>query len=99
MRSDTEHLNPWDKAVRGYPVGQREGVCWQRTRQIEHLACDAYSRLLRNSALREHFQAEASIAAFWKMFEDQRRPLWGAPLDLSSEPLVLRVDQWKRGMG
>ena len=41
MRSATEHLHPWDKAVQSYPPDQREAVGWQRTRQIEHLACDA----------------------------------------------------------
>jgi hypothetical protein len=42
MRSDTEHVHSWDEAVQGYPADQRANVCWQRTRQIEHLACDAY---------------------------------------------------------
>ena len=28
MRSDTEHLNPWDEAVQTYPADQREDVCW-----------------------------------------------------------------------
>jgi hypothetical protein len=55
MRSDTEHLHAWDKAVQNYPADQREDVCWQRTRQMEYLACDAYSRLLHDAALREHF--------------------------------------------
>jgi len=96
MRSDTEHLNPWDEAVQSYPADQREDVCWHRTRQIEHLACDAYSRLLRDTALREHFRTEAAIAAFWKLPDDQRRTLWGKPLDITQEPLVQKYDQWGR---
>jgi hypothetical protein len=96
MRSDTEHLNPWDEAVQGYPADQREDVCWHRTRQIEHLACDAYSRLLRDAALRDHFRTEAAIAAFWKLPDDQRRALWGKPLDITREPLVQKYDQWER---
>lgn len=87
MRSDTEHLHPWDEAVQNYPLDQREDVCWQRTRQIEHLACDAYSRVLRDASLREHFRTDAAIAAFWKLPEDQRRSLWGDPLDITLEPL------------
>jgi hypothetical protein len=98
MRSDTQHLNPWHGAVQGYPVDQREAVCWQRTRQIEHLACDAYSRLLRDAALREHFRTEAAIAAFWKLPDDQRRTLWGKPLDITQEPLFPNYDQWGRAM-
>ena len=97
MRSDTEHLNPWDKSVVSYPANQREAVCWQRTRQIEHLACDAYSRLLCNSELREHFRTEAAIETFWKSLpDDQRRELWGAPLDIAQEPFVREYDQWGR---
>ena len=98
MRSDTEHLNPWDEAVQSYPADQREDVCWHRTRQIEHLACDAYSRLLRDAALREHFRTEAAIAAFWKLPDDQRRTLWGRPLDITQEPLVQKYDQWERAI-
>lgn len=96
MRSDTEHLNPWDEAVQSYPADQRDDVCWQRTRQIEHLACDAYSRLLRDPALRDHFRTEAAMAAFWKLADDQRRALWGKPLDIAQEPLVQKYDQWER---
>jgi hypothetical protein len=87
MRSDTEHLHTWDKAVQNYPADEREDVCWQRTRQIEHLACDAYSRMLRHPALREHFRTDNTIAAFWKLPDDQRRSLWGQPLDITLEPL------------
>ena len=97
IRSDTEHLNPWDKAVENkYPPDKREDVCWQRTRQIEHLACDAYSRLLRDPALRKHFRTEDTIAAFWKLPDDQRRGLWGTPLDIAQEPFVQEYDQWGR---
>lgn len=96
MRSDTEHLHPWDEAVQNYPADQRENVCWHRTRQIEHLACDAYSRLLRDAALRTHFRTDAAIADFWKLPDDQRRTLWGKPLDIAAEPLVQKYDQWER---
>jgi hypothetical protein len=96
MRSDTEHLNPWDEAVQSYPADQREDVCWHRTRQVEHLACDAYSRLLRDAALRTHFRTEAEMAAFWKLPDNQRRTTWGKPLDVTQEPLVQIYDQWER---
>ena len=96
MRSDTEHLNPWDEAVQSYPADQREDICWHRTRQIERLACDAYSRLLRDAVVRNHFRTEAAIAAFWKFPDDQRRALWGQPLDIAKEPLVQKYDQWER---
>lgn len=84
MRSNTEHLHEWDKAVQKYPLDQREDVCWQRTRQIEHLAANTYSRLLRDAALREHFRTNDTIAAFWKMQDAQRQSLWGQPLDITA---------------
>ena len=96
IRSDTEHLNPWDNSVQRFPLDQREDVCWQSTRQIEHLACDAYSRLLRDPALRKHFRTEDTIAAFWKLLDGQRRGLWGTPLDIAQEPFVQEYDQWGR---
>lgn len=92
LRSDTEHLHEWDRAVQIYPAEQRENVCWQRTRQIEHLAGDAYSRLLRDATLRRHFQTETAIATFWKQSDDKRRVLWGKPLDIALEPLVDKYD-------
>ncbi len=98
MRSDTEHLHQWDEAVQDYPADQREDVGWHRTRQIEHLACDAYSRVLRAPPLREHFRTDAAIAAFWKLPDDQRRALWGKPLDIARETLVQKYDQWNRAM-
>ena len=80
MRSNTEHLHVLSD--------KHEDVCWKRTRQIEHLACDAYSRLLRDPALRKRFQTEAEIEAFWKLSDGQRRGLYGTPLDIAQEPLV-----------
>lgn len=96
MRSDTEHLHEWDEAAQNYPANQREDVCWHRTRQIEQLACDAYSRLLRDAALRQHFRTDAAIAAFWKLRDDERCSVWGKPLDITQEPFVQKYDQWGR---
>lgn len=98
MRSNTEHLHPWDETVQNYPADQREDVCWHRTRQIEHLACAAYSRLLRDAALWEHFWTDAAIAAFWKLPDNQQRALWGKPLDIAREPFVQKYDQWGRAV-
>ena len=77
MRSNTEHLHPLD---------QCEDVCWQRTRQIEHLACSAYSRLLCDPDIRMHFETDDAIDEFWRLRDHERRCLWGTPLDLSQIP-------------
>jgi|SRR5882724_4975380 len=96
MRSDTEHLNEWDRAVQNYPVGQREDVCWQRTRQVEHLSCFAYSHILLDAALRNHFRTDATITSFWNLPDDKRRLLWGTQLHLALEPLIVEYDSWGR---
>jgi hypothetical protein len=98
MRSDTEHLHEWDRAVQGYPADEREDVCWQRTRQIEQLACDAYARVLRDGAIQEQFRTGTAIAAFWRLPDDKRRLLWGKPLDITLEPRIQKYDQWERGL-
>ncbi len=86
MRSAAEHLNRWDEAeaAQSYQPGERETVCWQRTLQMERLACDAYSRLLRDRALRDHFRTDDTIAEFWKLQDGQRRQIWGPPVDLAA---------------
>ena len=83
MRSAAEHLNRWDEAeaAQSYPPGERETVCWQRSLEMERLACDAYSRILRNSALRDHFRTDDAIAKFWSLQDGQRCQIWGPPLD------------------
>jgi hypothetical protein len=98
MCCDTEHLHAWDRAVQNYPADQREDVCWHRTRHMEHLACDAYARLLRDAALREHFRTDATIASFWKLADDTSRSTWGTPLDIVADPLVRPYDPWQRAV-
>ena len=89
MRSDTEHLNPWDTSVmENYPPDEHEDVYFQRTRQIEHLACHAYSRFLSNPALREHFRTDGTIEGFWKLPDHERSELWGDPLDIAQKPFA-----------
>ena len=63
---------------------------------MEHLACDAYSRLLHDAALREHFRTDATIAGFWKHPDDPKRLIWGTSLDIAAEPLVRQYDPWQR---
>ena len=90
MRSAAEHLNPWEETLQQcYPLDQREGMYWQRTRQIERLACHAYSRLLRDPCLRKHFQTDDTIAAFWKLQDSQRRELLGTSLDIARDSIDL----------
>jgi hypothetical protein len=77
MRSDTEHLQDWERAVQYYPPSEQEDVCWQRTRQIEKLTCFVYSHLLLDATIRKHCRTDDTIASFWKLPDDKQRCLWG----------------------
>jgi hypothetical protein len=98
MRSDTEHLQDWNRAVQTHPAAEREDVCWQRTRQAERLACAAYSRVLLDAALQAHFRTDATLTQFWKLPDDKRRAIWGKPLDIAKEPRHTKYDQWGRAV-
>lgn len=98
MRSDTEHLHDWNRAVKIYPAAEQEDVCLQRTRQIERLACVAYARVLKDATIREYFRSEATMTKFWKLKDDKRSELWGNPIDIAVEPRFAKYDQWERGL-
>ena len=98
MRSDTEHLQDWNRAVQTYPVAEREDVCWQRTRQAELLACVAYSRVLTDATVQTHFRTDDTAAQFWKLPDDKRRAIWGKPLDITKEPRHAQYDGWGRAV-
>jgi hypothetical protein len=98
MRSDTEHLQDWNRAVANYPIPEREDVCLQRTRQIEGLACSAYSRVLLDTNVQAHFRTDDTIGLFWKLPDGQRRVLWGKALDIAAEPRHTKYDQWGRAV-
>lgn len=96
MRSDAEHLHSWERAVMSYPSSERDDVCWQRTRQMQSLACDAYSRILLNPEIRLHFRTEESLEAFWKLGDHATRSIWGKPLNITTEPVYRKHDQFGR---
>jgi hypothetical protein len=98
MRSDTEHLQDWNRAVQTYLASEREDVCWQRTRQIELLACYAYSQILLDKNVQAQYQTDDTLAQFWKLRDDQRRTIWGRPLDITVEPRHTKYDQWGRAI-
>jgi hypothetical protein len=53
---------------------------------MEQLSCFAYSWILQNASLWEHFRTDAAIANFWKLGDEKRRSLWGRALDITAEP-------------
>jgi hypothetical protein len=97
MRSDTEHLHDWERSLRSYPTQDREDVASQRTRQLELLASFAYSRILCDGAVSQHFASERAQQQFWTSKDDAtRRSIWGRTIDITAVPLVSNCDQWGR---
>jgi hypothetical protein len=98
MRSDTEHLHDWNRAVQNYASSEQEDVCLQRTRQLEALTFYAYTRVLLDPIIREHFRTDDTLSQFWKLADDQKRMIWGTPLDISVEPRYTTYDNWGRAV-
>lgn len=99
MRSDTEHLNDWDRSLQAYAAREREHVALHRTRQMERLASIAYMRILENASIRSRFGSETAQLEFWKALDDAaRRTVWGTPFDLASVDLAEEYDSWGRAV-
>jgi len=96
MRSDAEHVQDWNRALQAYPTTEREDVALHRTRQMEHLATTAYSKILEDKTLSASFEDDTSQEAFWKLTEGQRITAWGKQLDLTTIPLVRKYDGFNR---
>lgn len=99
MRSDAEHVHEWDRSLGDVAPEKPEDVALWRTRQMERLACTAFSRALGDQNILRHFIDENSISSFWKFDDATRRRIWGVGLDLSSIPIVRSYDQWGRARG
>jgi len=98
MRSDTEHLQDWQRALRSHPTVDRENIALHRTRQMEKLASFAYGRILDNRSLWPHFTDDSGQSAFWKLSDQQRKASWGTPLDLDTVPFVHKYDGRNRAL-
>ncbi|RSL16756.1 hypothetical protein EDE15_2279 [Edaphobacter aggregans] len=96
MRSDAEHLHSWERAVMSYPKTERDDVCWQRTRQMQFLACDAYTKILLHPDIGNYFRTEQTLENFWKLGDQGTRSIWGKPVDLAREVRHSMYDQFGR---
>jgi hypothetical protein len=97
MRSDTEHLQDWQRALHNHQAFDRENIAFQRTRQMESLASFAYARIFDDENLWQHFAEDSALNAFWALRDDQRKKLWGSQFDLSTIPLFRTYDGFHRG--
>jgi hypothetical protein len=96
LRSMAEHLNDWEQALQSYQQADREIIAWHRTRQIEKLAKFAYTCIMEDATLREHFSTETKQQAFWNLPDGERKNLCGKELDLSLIREVRAFDSWGR---
>lgn len=82
LRSKAEHLNAWEQALESHPEDDRANVALHRTRQMEQLATFVYSCIFESNAVRDYFISEVKQKEFWKLPDDERRSIWGTPLEL-----------------
>jgi len=84
IRSFVEHLH--------HPLDAMDcGRCYESyvslyrcARQAEALARYCLERLLSTPELRDHFQSDEAIAAFWKLPMHEQQKLWGSTLDIGA---------------
>ena len=79
IRSDVEHLHEnryletFDRDVRLNLV-KKEAI-------VEYIARTALVRIISQDALWPHFGSTAALETFWALSPDQRRKIWGNPID------------------
>jgi len=99
MRSDAEHVHDWDRSLQNVAPENAEDVGSWRTRQMEALACFAYTHVLTNSQLHPYFKNDAQLSVFWnKLTDAERFKLWGERFDLSTVKIARKYDQWGRAI-
>ena len=78
-RSSVEHLHedrllePFDRANR-LELVRKEAI-------IEHIARTVLQRIILNERLWPHFANRARLEKFWALQPDDRRAIWGAPVN------------------
>ena len=79
IRSHVEHLHenrylePFDRDVR-LDLVKKEAI-------VESIARKALSRIISKEALWPHFGNTAALERFWAFSPDERRRIWGDPID------------------
>jgi hypothetical protein len=96
MRCDIEHVHEWDRSLQGYPAAERENIALWKTRQMEALACAAYTKILLDSTLAAYFYDDNKLAAFWQRPEDEIRAAFGNVCDISQVSIVRQYDGFGR---
>lgn len=96
MRCDVEHVHEWDRSLQTYPAAEREHIAYWRTRQMETLACAAYTKVLLDPRLAECFYDENKLAEFWQKPDEEIRLAFGDVCDISKMCIVRQYDDYGR---
>lgn len=84
VRSAVEHLHPALEVVPGDGFRERAVRLGRRALGLEALARHCLGRVLGDDDLRSWFETDERIEEFWALEEDERRDLWGEPLDVET---------------
>lgn len=83
IRSAVEHMNLVEDVFPGCSSDEIQVRAEQRLQQIEKLATSVYFRLTTSPAHAKIFETDSSIDNFWSKRDDERRTVWGDPVDIS----------------
>ncbi len=92
IRSAIEHLHDPFSAVKAKTERERRVNLLVRSVQAEVLARYCIQRLLDEPTLRMHFETDTAIKGFWTKSQDERRNLWGEPLNITATNKMIRPD-------
>ena len=70
---ENRYLEPFDRDVR-LDLVKKEAI-------VESIARKSLSRIINKEALRPHFGNTAALERFWAFSPDERRRIWGDPID------------------
>jgi len=95
VRSCIEHLNDPNPVLnRAEFIESDHGfneIAWI----IESIARDCLKRFLMNQSLAAYIGTDETIAQFWKLTNDARRDLYGAPLQISKVRAAFDIElEW-----
>jgi hypothetical protein len=92
IRNAVEHLHDPVSVINAATERERRVTLFVRAVEAEALARYCIQKLLDNPTLRTHFETDAAIKAFWMMSQDEKRKLWGHPLNINSINKTVRPD-------
>ncbi|WP_028167374.1 hypothetical protein [Bradyrhizobium elkanii] len=78
-RSTVEHLHE-DRLLEPFDREKRLGIL-KKEAVIEYVAREALRRIIADDRLWPHFANRAGLEKFWALPPEQRRGIWGAPID------------------